>query len=201
MKTICVYCSSSDRAPEPYVRAAHELAAAMAVHGYNLVYGGASVGLMGRIAFEVRSLGGRVTGVIPQKLANKGLILEGIDECVVTRDMRDRKRIMDERSDAFIALPGGFGTLEELLEIITLKQLQYHNKPVVLLNISGFFDGLITLFERIFNENFARREFSGLYYLAPTVPDAIRYVREYVPPPPVEKWGMEPPKGDEGAQK
>jgi hypothetical protein len=191
MKTICVFCSSSSRVPEPYIQAAHDLAAAMAENGYALVYGGAHVGLMGLIASEVYRLGGYVIGVIPQKLADMGLALKGINECVITGDMRERKRVMDERSDAFISLPGGFGTLEELLEIITLKQLQYHNKPVVLLNISGFFDDLITLFDRIYKENFARDEFDQLYYIAQTVEDALRYVREYVPSAPVNKWGME----------
>ena len=191
MKTICVFCSSSNRVSEVYVQAARDLAAAMVANGYDLVYGGADTGIMGIVASEVQQLGGRVIGVIPQKLADVGIIQEGMTECVVTSDMRDRKRVMDERSDAFITLPGGFGTLEELLEIITLKQLQYHNKPVVLLNISGFFDDLLKLFDRIFNENFALHEFSQLYYVAPTAEDALRYVREYIPPAQIKKWGVE----------
>jgi len=191
MKAICVYCSSSNRVPAPYVEAARDLAAEMAAQGYDLVYGGADAGLMGLIASEVHRLGGRVLGVIPEKLAHKGLTWEGLDECVVTSDMRERKRVMDARSDAFITLPGGFGTLEELLEIITLKQLQYHNKPVVLLNVSGFFDDLLALFARIFNEKFARPEFSRLYHIAPTARDAVRYIRDYLPEAPIEKWDHE----------
>jgi uncharacterized protein (TIGR00730 family) len=191
MKTICVYCSSSSRLPEVYVQAARDLAAEMTASGYDLVYGGADVGLMGLVASEVQRLGGRVLGVIPEKLKNKGLAWEGMDACVVTSDMRDRKRVMDEKSDAVITLPGGFGTLEEVLEMLTLKQLQYHNKPIVLLNIAGFFDNLLALFKRTFAENFARPEYEHLYYVAANARDAVRYIREYVPPAPIEKWGQE----------
>jgi uncharacterized protein (TIGR00730 family) len=191
MKTICVYCSSSNRVPEPYLEAARELAAAMVRDGYDLVYGGADAGIMGLVAAEVHRHGGRVYGIIPQKLADKGLAWSGVDECVITADMRDRKRVMEERASAFICLPGGFGTLEELLEIITLKQLQYHNKAIVLLNTRGFFDTLLELFTRIYNEKFAKPEFESLYSLAANVDDALQYIREYTPPVPIEKWGIE----------
>jgi uncharacterized protein (TIGR00730 family) len=189
MKTICVYCSSSNRVPGPYMDAARELAAAIVREGYGLVYGGADAGIMGLIAMEVHRLGGHVTGVIPQKLADKGLAWDGADECVVTTDMRERKRVMEERADAFIALPGGFGTLEELFEIITLKQLQYHNKAIVLLNACGFYDSLLELCARIFKENFAKPEFEARYHIAPDADDAFAYVSAYVPPVPIEKWG------------
>ena len=189
MRTVCVYCSSSNRVAEPYVQATRDVAAQIVANGYELIYGGADAGLMGLVASEVKRLGGRVIGVIPEKLADKGIAWKGADECVITRDMRERKRIMDECSDAVITLPGGFGTLEEVLEIITLKQLQYHNKPIVLLNTLGFFDDLIRLFSRMFDENFAYSEFRNLYFVAANAVDALRYVREYIPPKPIEKWG------------
>lgn len=189
MKTICVYCSSSNRVAPVYTDAAKALAAAMTASGYDLVYGGADAGLMGLVASEVRTRGGRVIGVIPKKLADKGMTWNGADEIVVTDDMRERKRVMDERAGGFIGLPGGFGTLEEMLEIMTLKQLQYHNKPIVFLNSNGFFDKLFELFSRIFDEGFARPEFSALYHVTDDPVAAVRYVSEYVPPTPIEKWG------------
>jgi len=191
MKTICVYCSSSNRVAPVYTDAARALAAAMTADGCDLVYGGADAGLMGLVAAEVRNGGGRVIGVIPKKLADKGMAWNEADEVVITADMRERKRIMDERAEGFIGLPGGFGTLEEMLEIMTLKQLQYHNKPIVFLNVNGFYDTLLELFERIFAESFARPEFSSLYHVTPDPVEAVRYVRDYVPPVPLEKWGSE----------
>jgi len=163
----------------------------MVREGYSLVYGGADAGIMGLIAAETHRLGGRVIGAIPQKLADKGLAWDGLDECVITGDMRERKRVMEERADAFITLPGGFGTLEEVLEIITLKQLQYHNKAIVFLNVCGFFDSLLALFARIFAENFAKPEFERLYHIAADPADALSYIRGYRPPAPIEKWGSE----------
>lgn len=189
MKTVCVYCSSSNRIPEVYIAAARALSAAMIKGGLDLVYGGADAGLMGLVAAEIKGLGGRVVGVIPEKLSPLGWA--GCDEMIVTPDMRSRKCIMEDRSDGFIALPGGFGTLEEMLEIITLKQLQFHNKPIVLLDTAGFYQGLVGLFSRIYADGFARSEFSSLYYLTEDPEDAVRYLMEYQPTIPIEKWGME----------
>ncbi|HPH02512.1 MAG TPA: TIGR00730 family Rossman fold protein [Spirochaetota bacterium] len=189
MKSVCVYCSSSSRVLPAFIEEAHALSRALSRAGLELVYGGADVGLMGIVAAGVKDGGGRVTGVIPEKLARLGW--KGCDELVVTPDMRSRKQVMEERSDGFVTLPGGFGTLEEALEIITLKQLQYHAKPVVLVNTAGFFDPLAAMFERIYTDGFARREFSSLYHLAHSSDEAVDYLMVYSPPPPIQKWGME----------
>ena len=189
MKSVCVYCSSSSRVLPVFMEEAQALARTLSQAGLELVYGGADVGLMGMVAAGVKAGGGRVTGVIPEKLARLGWA--GCDELVVTPDMRSRKQAMEERADGFITLPGGFGTLEEVLEIITLKQLQYHAKPVVLVNTTGFFEPLAAMFERIYSDGFARREFSSLYHLAHSSVEAVEFLLAYSPPPPVQKWGME----------
>ncbi len=189
MKRVCVYCSSSGRVSPVYLEAARALAREITGAGLDLVYGGADVGLMGLVAAGVKEGGGRVIGIIPEKLSALGWT--GCDEIVVTPDMRSRKKKMEELADGFVALPGGFGTLEEILEIITLKQLQYHAKPVVFLDTAGFYQDLLRLFSRIFEDGFARPEFSGLYHLVAEPDEAVRYLLGYQPPPPIEKWGME----------
>ena len=111
-------------------------------------------------------------------LKELNLALETADEMIVTDGMRDRKAVMEERADGFIAMPGGFGTMEELLEIITLKQLRYHSKPIVILDVDGYYDPLLALFERMFEEGFAKRKFAELYYVTKDVEDAVRHVAE-----------------------
>lgn len=137
-KVICVYASSSNLIDRKYFDIASQLGEAIARNGDTLLFGGGVRGLMGAAATAVHRHNGRVVGIIPEALNQKGVVYETCDELIVTKSLRERKAIMDERSDAFIALPGGFGTLEELLEIITLKQLKYHNKPIVILNFDGF---------------------------------------------------------------
>lgn len=193
MKRVCVYCSSSDRVPPVYQEAARALAREITAAGLDLVYGGAAVGLMGLVAAGVKEGGGHVVGIIPEKLASLGW--KGCDEIVVTPDMRSRKQKMEELADGFIALPGGFGTLEEILEIITLKQLLYHTKPIVLLDTAGFYQDLVHLFSRIFSDGFSRSEFADYYHLASEAKDAIRYLLDYQPPQPIAKWGMERTSG------
>lgn len=160
---ICVYCASSDNLPASYFGAARALGRGMAERGWPLVYGGGSVGLMGALAAEVHTGGGTVIGVIPQMLLDREVAYVRSDELVVTTTLRQRKQIMDDRAEAFIALPGGFGTLEELLEIMTLRQLGYHNKPIIIVNVGGYFDALLAQFERIFAEGFAHDRSRGLF--------------------------------------
>lgn len=188
MKTICVYSSSSDAVPTAYFDAAAELGRHIAEHGYTLVYGGGAIGLMGAVARSVHEHGGTVVGVIPEFMLDWGVAYQNSDDLIVARDMRERKAIMEDTADAFIALPGGFGTLEEMLEIITLKQLGRHSKPIVFLNISGFYDCLANTFEQMFVENFAKQEYRTLYYFASDVDDAIRYVESYQPPELMSKF-------------
>jgi uncharacterized protein (TIGR00730 family) len=132
--------------------------------------------------------GGRVVGVIPGHIADKGISFNGADELLVTANMRERKAIMEERADAFLVLPGGFGTLEEAVEIITLKQLQQHRKAVVILNAHGFYDPLHTLFEHFYEQHFAKPASRGLYYFACSVADTFAYLDSYVPAEVPTKW-------------
>lgn len=140
--SVCVFCASGEGAPERDRKLARELGGAIAERGWRLVYGGGDVGLMGEVARAALDAGGHVTGVIPRKLVGRELALREVHELIVTESMRERQRFMDERSDAFVALPGGLGTLAELLEIITLRQLGYHDRPVVLLDPDGFWQPL-----------------------------------------------------------
>ena len=188
MKSICVYCSSSDAVAPQYFTAAAELGELMAQHHFTLVYGGASVGLMGALARAVHAHHGRVIGVIPQSILARGIAYDLADELLVTAGLRDRKAQMEARADAFIALPGGFGTLEEVLEMLTLKQLQLHDKPVIFINTAGFYDKLLDLFEHFFSEHFAKSQFRQLYYIAPDAASAIAYIESYQPAPMESKW-------------
>ena len=146
LKTVCVYCGSGTGADPIYGEAARELGRRFAETGIRLVYGGGSVGLMGEIASAVLRHGGHVTGIIPRFLSERERLLRGVDELIVTEDMHARKRLMFERAEAFVALPGGIGTLEELVEILTWSQLGRHEKPVLLANIGGFWNPLLALF-------------------------------------------------------
>ncbi len=160
---ICVYCSSSNNVSESYFATARALGEGMARRGWPLVYGGASVGLMGALAEAVHGAGGTVIGIIPQALLDREIAYLQADDLIVTTTLRERKRLMDEHGDAFVALPGGFGTLEELLEIMTLRQLAYHNKPIIIVNVDGYFNSLLDQFERIFAEGFTHGRYRDLY--------------------------------------
>ena len=143
LKQICVYCGSSVGLNSEYARAAENLGRELVQRNFGLVYGGGSVGLMGKLSKEVHERGGSVLGIIPKKLLPKEISGETSGELIVTEDMHERKKYMSTLADAFIALPGGFGTLEELLEILTWHQLGLHAKPVGILNVSGFFDSFL----------------------------------------------------------
>lgn len=187
-RVICVYSSSSNTVDEKYFKAASEIGKTIALNGDVLLFGGGLVGLMGATSKAVHAHGGKVVGIIPEALNLKGVVYELCDELVVTPGMRERKAIMDARSDAFVALPGGYGTLEELLEIITLKQLKYHNKPIVILNIYGFYDKLLEQFESLIGLSFAKAESRKLYKVCSTVDEAMLYINTYEPQVFSEKW-------------
>jgi uncharacterized protein (TIGR00730 family) len=159
LTSLCVYCGSNAGTDPAYTTAARALGRAMAAKGVRLIYGGGSIGLMGVLARAVLANGGAVTGIIPQFLKEREVMLKEASELVVTRDMHERKRIMFERSDAFVALPGGLGTLEEVVEIATWAQLQRHAKPVLMVNVGGFWDPLIALFRRMTDDGFLRKPF------------------------------------------
>lgn len=186
--SICVFCSSSNAVASEYFAAATEFGAALAKRGLTLVYGGGQVGLMGAVARAVHQHGGKVIGVIPGYLRTRELAYEASDELLVTPDLRARKAAMEARADAFVALPGGFGTLEEIIEVLTLKQLGRHHKPIAFLNTNGFFDPLLAQFERLFAEQFTKPDYRAYYHVAPTVPDLFHHLEAGEPAPVVAKW-------------
>ena len=168
-KTLCVYCASSDRVDPKYARAAFAFGQAMPQRGWGLVYGGGKVGLMGAVAKGVKASGGRVVGVIPQFMKARELDYEGADEMLTVTTMRERKLRMEERADAFVALPGGWGTLEEIMEILTLRQLDVVRKPCVLFNQDGFYDDLLRFFDRMIGERFNKPSNLELFRVATSV--------------------------------
>ncbi len=155
-RNICVYCGSGLGQNPAYAVAARTLGAQLAANGIGLVYGGGSLGLMGEVARATLEGGGRVTGIIPGFLTEKEQMLRDADDLIVTEDMHERKRLMFERSDAFVALPGGVGTLEELVEQLTWVQLGRHSKPVVVANIEGFWNPFLRLLAHMKEDAFIR---------------------------------------------
>ena len=154
MKTICIYCGSSTGARPEYLEAATSLGSRLARDGKRLVYGGARVGIMGRVADAVLEGGGEVTGIIPQGLMERDLAHQGLTQLHVVATMHERKAMMAKLSDAFIALPGGIGTFEELFEILTWAQLGLHSKPCGLLNVAGYYDQLLAFLDHSVREGF-----------------------------------------------
>lgn len=182
MKNICVFASSSNLLSATFYRDAELLGELLGQNDYNIVYGGSRLGLMYACAKNVKLNGGKVYAVMPQKLCDLGVAnQDDCDEFFLTAGMRERKAKMDEISDAVIALPGGFGTLEEISEMIVQKQLGYNNKPIVLLNTDNFYSDLIKFFDSIIENNFAKRNSKDLYYLAETPQQAIEFLKSYIP--------------------
>jgi len=188
IKTVCVFSSSSSAVNSVYRDTTIELGKRLGQEGFGLIFGGADVGLMGVVARTAQNHGARVTGVIPKSLVEKGIVYQEADELIVSNNLRDRKEIIESKSDAFIALPGGFGTLEEIIEILTLKQLQLHNKPIVFINTNSYYDNLIAQFETGYQENFAKKEYKELYYISKSADAAIDYIKRYVPKQLPGKW-------------
>ena len=182
VRNICVFASSSNHIEESFYNSARELGLLIGKSGYNIVYGGSNLGLMFACAGAVKENGGKIIGIMPERLANLGCANpENCDEFILTPGMRERKAKLDELSDAIIAIPGGFGTLEELSELIVQKQLGYNNKPIVLLNINGFYDKLLEFFEEIIEKRFANEKSRQLYFIAKTPIEAINYIKNYTP--------------------
>jgi len=149
MKHVCVFCGSSSGQPEAYTNAARALGAHLAATGLTLVYGGGKVGLMGTLADACLSSGGEVIGVIPEHLVSREVAHQGVSKLIRVHSMHERKRRMVDLSDSFLALPGGIGTMDEFFEIFTWQQLGLHHKPIGILNVEGFFDPLLQLFDRM----------------------------------------------------
>ena len=177
LNNICVYCGSSNGTNPLMLRAAEQLGHVMALSGIGLVYGGGNGGLMGATARAVLEKGGHVTGIIPGFLRDRELMLDDAQEMVVVPDMHTRKRLMFERSDAFIALPGGIGTLEELVEQMTWVQLDRHTKPVLIADIGGFWRPLLSLLTHMREQGFIRSELEVRYLVAETVEEILPMLR------------------------
>src|SRR5437660_458241 len=173
IKSICVYCASGPGNDPAFVAAAKNFGRVLATNGIRLVYGGGAVGLMGALAESVLDHGGAVTGVIPDFLVNREHMMARVQERVVTRDMHERKRVMFERADAFVALPGGVGTLEELVEQLTWGQLGRHKKPVLIVNIANFWEPLCQLLEQMERLDFIRAGLPVKLLVAERVEDIL----------------------------
>jgi uncharacterized protein (TIGR00730 family) len=171
-----------------YAATARELGRALAAQNLALVYGGGRVGLMGEIATAALASGGRVVGVIPHALALKEIAQEDCTELFVVNTMHERKARMADRSDAFVALPGGYGTCDELFEILTWAQLGIHRKPVALLNVNGFFAPLLTWLDHTVEEGLLRPQHRALLLVADTVPDLLAKLTAWAAPEPTTKW-------------
>ena len=168
-KNLCVYCASGlDLDPKYYV-AGEVLGRGLAERGWGLVYGGGQAGVMGAVALAATAAGGRVVGVIPDFMVERELAYREADELIVTQSMRERRRLMEERSSAFVALPGGFGTLEELIEILMARMLNRHDKPLILVNQDGFYDELLGFFDKLVRERFKKSGWRDMMPVAATV--------------------------------
>jgi hypothetical protein len=187
MKRICVYCGSSSGSRPIYAAAARDLADVLVRHEFELVYGGADKGIMGVIADAVLELGGKVHGVIPKMLCEKELAHQGLTELHVVSSMHERKTMMAALSDGFIAMPGGYGTLEEIVEIITWGQLRFHDKPCGLLNIESYFDHLLQYLDNATAEGFLRVENRQMLLCSDTAVGLVKQFEEYTAPK-LEKW-------------
>lgn len=197
IQTVCVYCGSSPGTDPAYVESARALGRILAEHGVGLVYGGGGDGVMGALAHAVLDNGGTVTGIIPEFLTLREHALRETQELIVTHDMHERKRKMFDLADAFVALPGGIGTLEELVEQLTWVQLGRHKKPVLLANIEGFWDPLCALIDHMRTLQFIRDEFSVNLLVADKVADILPMLEqaaEAVPEDAMEMTTADPDK-------
>lgn len=176
-RSVCVYCGSATGHDDRFAAAADEFGIALAEANLRLVYGGGSLGLMGRVARAALSAGGTVVGIIPRFLHDREVMLQEVSELIVTEDMHERKRLMFEHSDAFVALPGGVGTLEEVVEMMTWSQLGRHEKPIILANIAGFWDPLNELIVHMTEAGFVRPGWEVSYDVVPAVADIIPVMR------------------------
>lgn len=177
IRAVTVYCSSSSRVPRVYFDAATELGGAIARERWQLVYGGNSCGCMASLANGARAAGGAVVGVTPQVLVDKGLADDLCSELIVTPTMRERKALLESRGDAFIALPGGLGTFEEIFEIIVGRQLGIHAKPIVLLNVAGYYDPLLAMVDHGIEQRFIRKSGRSLFQVCGTTAEAMGHLR------------------------
>lgn len=179
LTSVCVYCASSTGTNDSIVAATRELGLLLAERGIRLVYGGGAVGLMGIVADTVLDAGGEVTGIIPLSLFPKEVAHQGCTELITVDSMHERKRLMFDRSDAFIALPGGFGTLEEIAEVTTWGQIGMHDKPVGVLNVDGYWDGLLAFLDRAVDDQLLKEQNNALLLRATTPTEMLDALTNY----------------------
>lgn len=191
---ICVFSSSSNAINEVYFHEAEQLGKLIAKGNHTLINGGANVGLMEAVTISASKAGAKTIGIIPERLIGRSLASENSHEVIITPNMHDRKSKMRDISDAFIALPGGFGTLEEILEVITLRQLSYHTKPIVFINTNNFFEFLFKQFDVTYHEMFAKEIYRELYFIAQNADEAMKYISNYTPVELDSKWFEVPEK-------
>ena len=184
---MCVFCASSE-VDKSYFEVAGELGEQFVENGWDLLYGGTNCGLMREISDAVEKVGGRVTGVIPQCIVDRGRAARGLNRLIVTPDMKERKSVMRDLADAFVVLPGGWGTLEEATEVITLKQLGQHNKPIVFLDVNNYFEYFFLFIHNARKEHFISPSYDNLYLVTDNVEEAVEYIRSYVPPKIADKY-------------
>jgi uncharacterized protein (TIGR00730 family) len=188
MKTVCVYCGSSDKMSEAYLRSAREMGAAIARREMTLVYGAGCTGMMGAVADGALDAGGEVIGVIPKMFVTPVLMHQGLTRLEIVDNMHTRKQRLADISDAFIALPGGYGTFEELFEILTWAQIGLHRKPVGILNNQHYFDPLLTVIDHARREGFMYAEHNSLFVCAEQPDDLLNLMESYHYPEGMEKW-------------
>ncbi|WP_145074523.1 LOG family protein [Poriferisphaera corsica] len=172
-KKVCVFCSASDRVDAAYKTAAQTLGSLIGQRNHSLVWGGGKVGLMGEVARSAQSAGATLFGVIPESMQDIEIAYTDADQLVVTQTMRERKALMDSEADAFIILPGGIGTLEELTEIMVLRYLKYHDRPIILINTNNFYDPFIKLMQHYVDEKFAKPKHMNLFTVVDTPAQAL----------------------------
>lgn len=189
---ICVFSSSSNAIPEVYFEEGRTLGRLIGEKEHTLINGGANVGLMETVTVEASKYGATTIGIIPERFAERSLASENSHIVITTRDMMERKAKMRDMADAFIALPGGFGTIEEIMEVLTLRQLNYHSKPVVFINTGNFFEYLFKQFEVAFNQKFAKDIYRALYFSARDAEEAMEFIEKYEPVELDSKWFIVP---------
>lgn len=179
--SVTVFCSARESIDRSYFKVAVELGSALAQNQWTLVFGGNNIGLMGALANSCRSAGGRVVGITPQLMVDEGISDQECDELIVTSLMGERKHLLQQRGDAIVVLPGGLGTFEEFFETLVGRQLGYHDKPIVILNVNGFFDPLLAMLDHGIEAGFIKRASRRLYHISTSVAETIEYLRGFHP--------------------
>ncbi len=178
---ICVYGASSNAINPDFLKVGEELGRALAQNGDELIFGGGQNGMMGAVALGVYNAGGKITGIAPKFFDVDGILFEHCDRFLYPESMRERKRMLEEISDGFIVTPGGIGTLDEFFEIVTLKQLGRHQKPIIIFNINGYFDAMLLMIDQAIEMNFITDQNRKLYFVANNTCEILKYFAEYIP--------------------